>query len=95
MESIQLTTREFLIYAILIGAALGALFGLVPLILGIRRDNRRMGLYGFVASIVAGAFAPLLSIIIVAIFAWLIVKKKDAAPSSDNADTGDSETSST
>jgi MFS family permease len=71
---ITLTSREFLFYAVLIGSAVGALFGLAPLILGIRRGRRRLGLYGFVLSIVGGAIAPLISIVVSSVFLWLIVK---------------------
>lgn len=88
-------TREDLIYILLVDLALGALFGLIPLVLGIRRDRRRLGLYGFVASIAGGAVAPLLSIIIVAVFSWLIVKKKGDEPSPpETADRDDGEASS-
>lgn len=89
MNDIALTFREFYLYVIIGGAILGALFGLVPLILGRRRGKPAMGWYGLAASVVAGAFAPLLSLIVVAIFSWLIVRQapdQTAAPA-DNADT--------
>ena len=44
MEPLNMTMREYFLYAALLGAGLGALFGLVPLILGMRRDKRRLGL---------------------------------------------------
>ena len=97
MEPLNMTMREYFLYAALLGAGLGALFGLVPLILGMRRDRRRLGLYGFVASIIGGAIAPLLSVVIVVIFSWIIVKKKaDTAPPTDTgaAETREDETSS-
>jgi len=76
----ELTKQQVLIYILLVDIALGVLFGLIPLILGIRRDRRRLGLYGFVASIVGGALTPLVSIVAVAIFSWLIIKKKSGEP---------------
>ena len=85
MDEIQLSTGQFYILALIIGAVLGALFGLVPLILGRKRNKGRLGLYGFVVSIVLGAATPLLSIIAVAIFAWLIVKKDPASGGSSGA----------
>jgi hypothetical protein len=85
MDEIQLSTGQFYILALIIGAVLGALFGLVPLILGRKRNKGRLGLYGFVVSIVLGAATPLLSIIAVAIFAWLIVKKDPASGGSGGA----------
>jgi hypothetical protein len=85
MDEIQLSTGQFYILALIIGAVLGALFGLVPLILGRKRNKGRLGLYGFVVSIVLGAATPLLSIIAVAIFVWLIVKKDPASGGSGGA----------
>ncbi|MEO8041687.1 MAG: hypothetical protein ABI646_03655 [Acidobacteriota bacterium] len=76
MNDIELTYREFYLYVIIGGAILGALFGLIPLILGRRRNKARLGMYGFLASIVAGAIAPLLAIVVTAIFSWMIVKDK-------------------
>jgi MFS family permease len=90
MEPLNMTMREYFLYAALIGAGLGALFGLIPLILGLRRDKRRLGLYGFVASIVGGAIAPLLSVVIVVIFSWVIVKKKTGPePPAETAEVRD------
>jgi hypothetical protein len=83
MNDIQLTYSEFYLYVIIGGAILGALLGLLPLILGRRRNKARLGMYGFVASIVSGAIAPLLSIIVVGIFSWFIVKDNKA----ETADT--------
>ena len=74
MNDIQLTYKEFYLYVIIGGAILGALFGLIPLILGRRRNKARLGLYGFLASIVAGALAPLFAIIVTAIFSWVITR---------------------
>ena len=65
---------------------LGALFGLIPLLLGRRRNKGRLGLYGFVASIVAGAIAPLLGIIVATIFSWVIWKGAPSQPG-DTTDT--------
>ena len=78
MNDIELTYREFYLYVIIGGAILGALFGLIPLILGRRRNKTRLGLYGFLASIVAGALAPLFAIVVVAIFAWVITRDGSA-----------------
>ncbi len=84
MNDIELTYREFYLYVIIGGAILGALFGLIPLILGRRRNKARLGMYGFLASIVSGGIAPLLGIIVAAIFLWLIVKDKSAPANEAN-----------
>lgn len=96
MNNIEFSFREFYLYVIIGGAILGALFGLIPLILGRRMNKQRLGLYGFLASIVGGAIAPLLSIIITAIFSWLIVKGTAKKPeaSSQIDSNGDTDPSS-
>ncbi|HEX6124988.1 MAG TPA: hypothetical protein VFZ23_06390 [Pyrinomonadaceae bacterium] len=76
MNEIALTYREFYLYVILAGAVVGALLGLAPLLLGKRKNKARLGVYGFLASIVAGAIAPFLALIVTAIFSWLIIREK-------------------
>lgn len=90
MSEIELSFREFYIYVVIGGAVLGALFGLVPLILGRRRKKPRMGWYGLAASTIAGAFAPLIAIVVAAVFAWLIIRDSGSADqsSSDKASEG-------
>lgn len=78
MEQIRLSYTEAIMYLALFGVVLGILLGLIPLILGIRKKKRQYGIFGFVASIICGAIMPLLSIIVVAIFTWLILRKPDA-----------------
>jgi len=74
MNDIQLTFRELYLYVFIVGVVLGVIFGLIPLLLGRRRNKARLGLYGFIASIIGGAIAPLLAIIVPAIFAWVITR---------------------
>lgn len=85
MNDIELTYREFYLYVIIGGAILGALLGLIPLILGRRKNKPRLGLYGFLVSIVAGALAPLFALVVAGIFSWLIVKDR---PVSTNGTDG-------
>ena len=82
MEPVELTYGEYWMYFILAGAVLGALFGVVPLILGRIKNRKRLGFYGFLESILGGAATPLVSIVIVAVFTWLILKKGGSASSS-------------
>lgn len=89
MSDIQMTFREFYLYIIIGGAILGALLGLLPLLLGRRRGRAKLGLYGFIASIVAGALAPLLALIVAGIFSWLVVREKPAAGDASPPDAGD------
>ncbi len=89
MNDIQLTIREFYLYIIIGGAILGALFGLAPLLMGRRRGRARLGLYGFIASIVGGAIAPLLGLIVAGIFSWLVIRERPATGSTSPPDAGD------
>ena len=87
MNDIHLTSREFYIYVIIGGALLGALFGLIPLILGRRRNKARLGMYGFLASIAAGAFAPVVAVVVVGVFSWVIVQSaRESGNASDQPD---------
>lgn len=77
-------------YLALAGVVIGVLLGLIPLILGIRKKKRQYAVFGFIASIICGAIMPILSIIVVAVFTWLILRK--TAPehnlSEDVSDSG-------
>lgn len=75
MEPVHLTYNELLLYVVLGGAILGVLLGLIPLILGIKKKKRNYGVFGFFASIIGGAISPLVCVIAVAIFTWLILRK--------------------
>jgi amino acid transporter len=81
MSDIELTYREFYLYIVIGGAILGALFGLVPLILGRRRGKPRLGWYGLIASTVGGAISVLLALIVTGIFSWLIVRNPSESAS--------------
>jgi hypothetical protein len=82
MEPITLTYGEFYLYFVLVLLALGALFGMVPLILGKIKNRKRLGFYGFLASILAAVLSPLGSILVAVIFSWLILKGTNSKPSS-------------
>ncbi len=75
MEQFNLTYTQAIIYIALIGLVIGILLGLIPLISGIKRGNRTYGYYGFTASALLGLVSPILSIVTVAVFTWLILRK--------------------
>ena len=68
-------------YIMLAGVGIGLLFGLVPLVLGIRRKKRNLGIIAFVSCGMIGGFAPLLSIIAAAAFACWIFFTSNKQPS--------------
>lgn len=93
MEPIRVTYNELLIYIVLAGIVVGILLGLIPLILGIKRKKRNYGTYGFIASVFGGAISPLISIIAVSIFTWLILRKVEPASSEKSGESTDTEIS--
>jgi hypothetical protein len=73
----QITLNQLLI----IGAVIGFIFGLAPLILGLRKQNRKFAFLGFVLTVLAGIFFSLLGALpVAAVFTWLILKKPAATP---------------
>ena len=71
MDPTNMTAMQW----IMIGGALGLVFGLVPLITGIIKKNIQFGIYGLLGSIAGGAvLGLLLAVPIAAVFTWLIVR---------------------
>ena len=93
MEPIKITYNELSAYLIAGSVIIGVLLGLIPLILGIRKKNRKYGMYGFVGSVIGGAITYIISIIVVSIFSWLILRKSKADLPPNTNKTGSSETS--
>ena len=64
---------------VVFGSMAGALCGLIPLTLGNRRQNTRLGQRGFVFCLVAGAISGvILALPVAAVFAWLICRRSSA-----------------
>ena len=64
----------------MVGLIAGFVCGLVPLILGLKNQNRKFGILGFILSIIAGLPFSLLGALPVAgIFTWLILRKPAVA----------------
>lgn len=76
---------------VLIGIGVGVFFGLIPLVLGLIKKKIKLGVFGFLVSIVAGALWSLLSIVTAAVFAWLILKKPSAQDSAVSESTNETE----
>jgi hypothetical protein len=72
MEQIRISPYTL----ILLGAAAGFLFGLIPLILGIRKKRAKLGVIGLIGSTIGGAVSGIFLIIpVIAVFIYLILKK--------------------
>ena len=65
-------------YIILGQLVFGLLAGAVPLILGIKKGKRNLGIVAFIACAVIGAVSPLLCVIVAVIFSIVIVVKSKA-----------------
>ncbi|MEO6050590.1 MAG: hypothetical protein ABIP78_04580 [Pyrinomonadaceae bacterium] len=74
---------------VLVGAGIGLIIGLVPLITGILKRNLKYGLLGLVGSMVGGAaLGLLLAIPVAGVFVWLILRgaKTSVEPLPDPSD---------
>lgn len=68
----QITLNQLLI----VGAIVGIVFGLIPLILGFKRNNLKIGLAGFFLTAIAGTFFSMLGALpVCALFIWLVLRK--------------------
>ncbi len=80
----KITYNQVLIYLSVINVILGFLFGAFPLIAGLLLKNRKYGIWGFIGSIIGGAFLGLfLSFPIALIFTWLILRNMTPKESSN------------
>ncbi len=68
----QITLNQLLI----IGAIIGSILGLAPLILGFKKQNVKFGIIGFVLTLIGGIFLSVLGALpISGLFIWLILRK--------------------
>lgn len=85
----ELTLTQF---ALIVGLISGFVFGLIPLIVGFKKQNIKFGLIGFVLCIIAGSFLSLLGAIPVSIiFTWLILRKKPVETTADKTAENESQ----
>jgi hypothetical protein len=77
-------------FGLLVGVVSGFLVGLIPVIPGFAKGDRKFGILGFLLSLIAGAFFSLLGALPAAgIFIWLILRKKKESPAGEeNAESG-------
>lgn len=89
MEDITLATRnDFYLYALLLNAGLGALLGLIPLVVGFIKHQRKHAFLGLILSIVGGAILGLaLAIPVAAVMTWIIVTRSGKTDAASPVDT--------
>ena len=74
----ELTRPEAYLFFALLGAGIGLILGLIPLMMGIRRGHKKLGIAGLVVTILAGALSPFAAIVSAVIFVIVLVRKRPA-----------------
>lgn len=91
----EFTLKELVFYGALGSFIIGSLLGLIPLFFGIKKNKRKLGIYGLVTSAIGGSIlSAIFSIIVVVVFTWQILKKP-SADTSENVSSDSNETSQT
>lgn len=76
-EQLREFYEKYFYYIIAGSLAFGAVIGLLPLLFGIRRGKKNLGIIGFIVTIIDSGFSPLLGLITCAIFTVVILLKKN------------------
>jgi hypothetical protein len=92
-EEIKELYSQYFYYILAADILIGLVFGLVPLIFGLRRKKRNLGFTGFLLSGLVGAFSPLLSIVVAAVFVFLVMRNAAKTASNTNSSGFSSEES--
>ena len=75
---------SYFYYIILGGVVFGLIVGIVPLVLGIKKGNRNLGLIAIVSVAILGALSPLLCLIVAIVFSVIIVVRSKHKVSVDS-----------
>ncbi len=70
----ELTYREAIIYGAIAGTIIGLVLGLVLLMLGFKKNKRKLGIIAFIVTFLVGPISGLLSLISACVFFWLILR---------------------
>ena len=76
--------EKYFYYILIADVGIGLLIGLLPLILGIARKQRNLGIIGLVSSGVFGGLFPISSIVVAAVFTMLIVRRSASEKMTDS-----------
>lgn len=87
MQELGLSAQQLILLSAAVNAFIGFLLGLIPLLIGISKKQKKLGTWGLIACTVTGTLIGILSLIVVAVFIVLILKaaKKDSAQSAGAA----------
>ena len=84
MDQIQISYQEALMLGAAIGALVGFILGQIVFFLALSRGKRQLAVVGLLLTIVGGAVSPIIALIIVDIFAWVIFKKPNTSLSASS-----------
>ncbi len=100
MEQINITPSEAIIYIAILNVIFGFFLGFFPLLVGLILKNRKLGIYGFIVSMIGGGILGIfLSYPIALVFTWIIIRRSkeengEDAKSVDNNDALENEMAS-
>ncbi|MBP6001943.1 MAG: hypothetical protein KA746_00780 [Pyrinomonadaceae bacterium] len=80
MEPYQISTREAIVWVMLINAVIGLVLGLIPLLFGYFNKQLKLGVAGIAVATLGGAVLGIFaSIPATIIFTWLVARQAKAA----------------
>ena len=88
MDSSLHLSKEELMYVAMIGAGIGLILGLIPLLIAICKEKIKLGLLAVVLSTIGGALSVIVSLIVTGIFIWLILRKPASIAADRSNDSG-------
>ena len=88
-EQIKEFYDNYFYYIVAAGFVFGLLVGSIPLILGMKKGKRNLGIIAFVLVAILGAVSPLLCILVAVIFTVVISLKSKARTPADPVETAD------
>jgi hypothetical protein len=83
MEEVRLTYQQIANYAVILNVVVSALFGLFPLLAGLRLKNSKYGIIAFVGSILTGLLGIFLSFPFAMVMQYLILRRGNAPETSE------------
>ncbi len=83
-EQLREFYNNYFYYIILGGVVFGLIVGIVPLVLGIKKGNRNLGLIAIISVAILGALSPLLCLIVAIVFSVIIVVRSKNKVSADS-----------
>ncbi len=68
-------TPNILFYTAIISLGLGIIVGLFLFFFGRRRGKQKLGVIGLIVSLISGAIGPIMPLLVLAIFLFLILRR--------------------